>query len=86
MNLKDALLMITVESQDHPELRARMRSAYDEMVRGQQVPHAVLSELVGEASGKGVLQAIKQKYSPTAQEAMMIPLSREIGCQRPVPR
>jgi hypothetical protein len=63
-----------------------MRSAYDEMVRGQPVSHEVLTELAGEASGKGVLQAIRQKYSSTAQEALMIPLFQEIDRHRPVSR
>jgi len=67
--------MITVESAAYPDLHTRVQATYDEMVRGQQVPHEVLSEILGEASGKGVLRAIQQKYSATAHEAMMMPLS-----------
>jgi hypothetical protein len=44
----------------------------------------VLNELLGEASGKGVLRALYQKYSPTAYAAIIMPICQEIGRQAPV--
>ncbi len=52
---------------------------------GQEVDYRVLDELVGEASGKGVLRAIRQKYGATAHEAIFAPILREIDREKPVP-
>jgi hypothetical protein len=79
MDLKDATLMILAESAGHPEL------AHDTLADGGEVPHPVLSGLLGEVSGKGVLRALHQKYSPVAFDAMIMPICREIDRQRPVP-
>ena len=38
--------------------------------------------MIGEASGKGVLRLIHQRYSPTAYEALLMPIFREIDRQR----
>jgi len=40
--------------------------------------------MVAEASGKGVLQAIRQKHGAIAHEAIFGPVLREIGRQKPV--
>jgi hypothetical protein len=85
MDLKDAALMILAESADHPEVARLARSVYDTLADGGEVPHVVLSDLVGEVSGKGVLRALNQKYSATAFEAVLMPVCREIDRQRPVP-
>ena len=60
MDLKDATLMIVKESA-HPAWPDRA-AAYDQLVSGQEVDYRVLDDMVGEASGKGVLRAIRQKY------------------------
>lgn len=45
----------------------------------------MLSDIVAEASGKGVLRVIRQKHGPTAHEAIFGPILREIDRQKPVP-
>jgi hypothetical protein len=85
MDLKDATLMILYESGAHAELARLARSAYDDLSGGREVPYGILSEMLGEASGKGVLRALQRKYSATAYNAMLVPICREIDRQKPVP-
>ncbi|MGH3124704.1 MAG: hypothetical protein ACRDND_27290, partial [Streptosporangiaceae bacterium] len=73
MDLKDATLMILAESASYPEVARLAQSAYDTLYGGGEVPHQILSDLVGEVSGKGVLRLLHQKYSPTAYEALLMP-------------
>ena len=77
--------MILAESADHPEVARLAQSVYDTLADGGEVPHVVLSDLLGEVSGKGVLRALNQKYGTTAFEAVLMPVCREIDRQRPVP-
>ena len=77
--------MILAESAGYPDLGQLAQSAYDALAEGDEVPHWILSDMIGEASGKGVLRLIHQKYSPTAYEALLMPIFREIDRQRPVP-
>ena len=85
MDLKDATLLLAAESAAHPALASAAHSAYDALASGQQVPFQTLSELLGEASGKGVLRDLRRKYSATAFEAIVFPICREIDRQKPVP-
>jgi hypothetical protein len=85
VDLKDATLMILNESAAHPSLAKIAQAVYDQLVSGQEVDHRVLDELVGEASGKGVLRAIRQKYGAMAHEAIFGPILREIDREKPVP-
>ncbi len=85
MDLKDATLLLAAESAAHPALASAAQSAYDALASGQQVPFQTLSELIGEASGKGVLRDLRHKYSETAFEAIVFPICREIDRQKPVP-
>jgi hypothetical protein len=85
MDLKDATLMILSESAAHPGLAKLAQSAYDQLVRDGQVDYRVLSDLIAEASGKGVLRAIHRKYGPAARDAIFGPILREIDRQKPVP-
>jgi hypothetical protein len=85
MELKDATLMILNESAAHPALAKLAQSAYDQLTTDGEVDYRVLSDMIGEASGKGVLRAIYRKYSPTACDAMLMPILREIDRQKPVP-
>ena len=85
MDLKDATLMILIESAAHPSVARIAQAACDQLASGQEVDYRVLDELVGEASGKGVLRAIRQKYGATAHEAIFAPILREIDRQKPVP-
>jgi hypothetical protein len=85
MDLKDATLMILAESAGYPEVARLAQSAYDALADGDEVPHWILSDMIGEASGKGVLRVLHRKYSATAYEALLMPICREIDRQRPVP-
>jgi hypothetical protein len=85
MDLKDATLMILNESAAHPNVAKIAQAVYDQMASGREVDYRVLDELVGEASGKGVLRAIRQKYGATAHEAIFAPILREIDREKPVP-
>jgi len=84
MDLKDATLMMLSESADHPAVASLARSAYDQMVNEERVDYRLLDELIGEASGKGVLRALHARYSPVAYEAIIMPILAEIGRQKPV--
>lgn len=85
MDLKDATLLLAGESAAHPALASAAQSAYDALASGQHVPFQTLSELIGEASGQGVLRDLRRKYSTTAFEAIVFPICREIDRQKPVP-
>jgi hypothetical protein len=85
MDLKDAALTILGESVAYPDLARLAQSAYDQLASDGQVDYRVLSDLIGEASGKGVLRAIHRKYGPTAGDAIFGPILREIDRQKPVP-
>lgn len=85
MNLNDATLLILNESAGHPELARIAQHAYDELTEGREVHHTTLTDMLGKASEKGVLRALWQKYSPTAYEAIYMPILREVDRQRPVP-
>jgi len=85
MDLRDATLLLAAESAAHPALASAAQSAYDALAGGQQVPFQTLSELIGEASGQGVLRDLRRKYSATAFEAIVFPVCREIDRQKPVP-
>lgn len=85
MDLKDAALMLASESAAHPTVAPLAQAAHDQLAQGQRVDYRLLSELLGEASGKGVLRALHRKYSPAAYEAIIMPICQEIGRQAPVP-
>jgi hypothetical protein len=53
-------------------------------VNGEPVDYRLLDDLIGEASGKGVLRALHAKYSPTACDAIIMPILAEIGRQKPI--
>jgi hypothetical protein len=84
MDLKDATLMMLSESAGQPAVASIARSVYDRLAEGQAVDYRLLDELIGEASGKGVLRDIHAKYSPVAYEAIIMPILTEIGRQKPV--
>ncbi len=85
MDLKDATLVFLTESGAHPSLEQIAQRAYDQIVSGRGVSHDILSDLIGEASGKGVLRELHRKYSPVAYDAIMTPIFTEIDRQKPVP-
>jgi hypothetical protein len=85
MDLKDATLMILNESAGHPSVAKIAQAAYDQLAGGQEVDYRVLDELVAEASGKGVLREVRQKYGATAHEAIFGPILHEIDREKPVP-
>jgi hypothetical protein len=77
--------MILAECAAFPEVARLAQSAYGTLADGGEVPHTILSDLISEVSGKGVLRALHHKYSATAYEAVITPILREIDRQRPVP-
>jgi hypothetical protein len=85
MDLKDATLMLLSESDGHPAVASLAKSAYDRLARGEEVDYRLLDDLIGEASGKGVLRALHARYSPVAYEAIIMPILTEIGRRKPVP-
>ena len=84
MDIKDATLMMMSESADHPAVASLARSAYERLVNEEPVDYRLLNDLIGEASGKGVLWALHAKYSPVAYEAIIGPILAEIGRQAPI--
>ncbi|HMC73182.1 MAG TPA: hypothetical protein VKG87_02670 [Terriglobales bacterium] len=84
MDLRDATLMFLIESAAHPAVSEIAQSAYDRLVAGEDIDYRVLSDLVDEASGKGVLRAMHQKYGPAAFEAIVMPVLQEIGRRAPI--
>jgi hypothetical protein len=77
--------MILNESGSHPGLERLARAAYDELASAREVSYLILGDIINEASGKGVLRELHQKYSAAACDAMLMPILREIGRPKPVP-
>ena len=84
MDIQDAALMMLSESADQPAVATLARSVYQRLVNGEPVDYRLLDDLIGEASGKGVLRALHARYSPTAYEAIITPILAEIGRQKPI--
>jgi hypothetical protein len=84
MDLKDATLMVLSASAGHPALASLAQSVYDQLAQGEAVPYGQLQELIEEASGKGVLRAVRATYGPVAFEAIFAPILQEIGEQAPI--
>lgn len=84
MDIQDAALMMLSESADQPVVASLAQSVYDRLANGDPAGYRLLDELIGEASGKGVLRALSAKYSPAAFEAIMGPLLAELGRQKPI--
>jgi hypothetical protein len=85
MDLKDAALMMAAESAGEPAVASAAQSVYERLTRGEAVGYQQLDQLIGEASGKGVLRALHAKYSPVAYEAIIMPILAELDRQKPVP-
>ena len=85
MDIKDATLMMMAESADHPAVASLAESAYQRLASGEPVDYRLLDDLIGEASGKGVLRALHARHSPVAYEAIIMPILTEIGRRKPVP-
>jgi len=84
MDLKDATLMFLSESAAYPAVASIAQNAYDRLAEGEEIDYRVLSDLIGEASGKGVLRDLNRKYSPEAFNAMIGPILQEIGRRAPI--
>lgn len=77
--------MVMNESAGYPGVARLAESAYLELASDRPAPHLVLSELLGEASGQGLLLDLRIKYSREAYLAMIKPICTEIGRLVPVP-
>jgi hypothetical protein len=84
MDLRDATLMFLSESAAYPAVAEIAQTAYDRLIEEDDIDYRVLDHLVGEASGKGVLQAMRQKYGPVGFESIIMPVLREIGRRKPI--
>jgi hypothetical protein len=84
MDLKDATLMFLTESAAYPAVASIAQVAYGRLTADGEIDYRVLSDLIGEASGKGVLRDLRRQYGPVAFEAMITPILREIGRQAPI--
>ena len=84
MDLKDATLMFLTESAAYPAVADLAQSAYDRLADGGDIDYRVLDELIGEASGKGVLRVMRRKYGPVAFDSIVMPVLEEIGRRKPI--
>ena len=84
MDIKDAALVMRCESAGQPAVASIAQAVYERLANGDRVDYRLLDDLVGEASGKGVLRALHAKYSPVAYEAIIGPILAEIGRQKPI--
>lgn len=84
MDIKDAALMLQIESADHPGVAALAQTVHERLLDGEPVDYRLLNELIGEVSGKGVLRALRARYGPTGQEAILGPILAEIGREAPI--
>jgi len=76
--------MFLSESAAYPAVASIAQNAYDRLAEGEEIDYRVLSDLIGEASGKGVLRDLNRKYSPEAFNAMIGPILQEIGRRAPI--
>lgn len=84
MNLEDATLMFLTESAAYPVVASIAQTAYDRLVADGEIDYRVLGDLIGEASGKGVLRDLRRRHGPAAFDAIITPVLREIGRQKPI--
>jgi hypothetical protein len=85
MDLMDSTLIFLSESAGCPAVASLARAARDQLRDRGEVDYALLNELIGQASGAGVLHDMRGKYSPTAYEAIIAPVVAELGWRTPVP-
>ena len=84
MDIRDATLVFLAESADQPVVAELAQSVYDRLLDGAPVDYLMLDELLGEASGKGVLRAMHKKYDPVAFGAILAPIMGEIDRTKPI--
>jgi hypothetical protein len=84
MNLQDATLVFRIESAEYPPVAAIAQSVYDRLLDGEPVDYRLLDALIGEASGKGVLRAIRAKYGPVGFDAILAPIMDVIARIKPI--
>jgi hypothetical protein len=69
MELIEAVRLFLVESAAHPRLMRLVRFTHDEYMAGRAVPWETLRMLIDEASGAGVLAAVRERNPATWDEA-----------------
>jgi hypothetical protein len=84
MDLKEASYMVLSESAPYAELRSVAQAAYDDFSAGREVPYVALKGILTEASRKGVLGKLKQRYGYDTFCDMVIVLGRETDRQRTI--
>jgi hypothetical protein len=76
--------MFLCESAGYPAVADLARSAHGRLAGGEDIDYRVLSDLIGEASSKGVLRAMRREYSAAAFDAMIMPICRAAGERAPI--
>ena len=84
MNLQDATLVFRTESAGHPSVASIAQSVYEHLLDGEAVDYRLLDDLIAEASGKGVLRAMRAAYGPVAFEAILAPVMDVLAREKPV--
>ena len=84
MNLQDATLVFLIESQEWPAVAAIAQTVYNQLLADGTADYRLLDELIGEASGKGILRAMRKKYDPIAFEAILGPVMEELARAKPI--
>ncbi|WP_433179195.1 hypothetical protein [Actinoallomurus sp. CA-150999] len=84
MDLKEASYMVLSESAPYQELRSVAQAAYDDFSTGREVPYIALTGMLTEASRKGVLGKLKQRYGYDTFCDMVFVLARETDRQRTI--
>lgn len=84
MNLQDATLVFLIESQQWPSVATLAQSVYGRLLDGEVVDYRLLDDLIGEASGTGVLRVLKHKYDPIAFDAILTPILDELARTKPI--
>ncbi|GAA4520510.1 hypothetical protein GCM10023191_097560 [Actinoallomurus oryzae] len=76
--------MVLSESAPYAELRSVAQAAYEDFSAGREVPYVALKGMFVEASRKGVLGKLKQRYGYDTFCDMVIVLGRETDRQRTI--
>lgn len=76
--------MVLSESAPYAELRNVAQAVYDDFSAGREVPYVALKGILTEASRKGVLGKLKQRYGYDTFYDMVIVLGRETDRQRTI--
>jgi hypothetical protein len=84
VNLQDSCLVFLAASAAEPTVAALARSAREQAAETGTADWRLLDQLIGEASGKGILRALGAAHDPVAYNAILHPILAEIGASKPI--